>query len=80
MKILFYGPLADAIAREIDIDVGSACTIGSVRNRLAGDHRDAAEALTSTRSHAVAGGSLVTDDHVVSGDEIIEFLPPVSGG
>jgi len=80
MKILLYGRLADAIAREVDIGVGCPCTVGGVRASLAREHPEAAETLMSPRSRAVVGGSLATDDQVVGSGGTVEFLPPVSGG
>jgi len=80
MKILLYGRLADAIAREADMEGGDPCTIGDIRAALAREHPAAAETLMSSRSRAVVGGVMATDDQAVGSDATVEFLPPVSGG
>jgi molybdopterin converting factor small subunit len=80
MKILFYGRLADAIAPEIDLDLGEDCTVGGIRERLVREHPLAAETLMNVRARAVVGGSLAPDHQPVARDDTVEFLAPVSGG
>jgi molybdopterin converting factor small subunit len=80
VKIVLYGRLADSLGREIHMDVHGSCTVSSIREQLIRDHPVAGKTLLNGRSRAVVGGSLATDDHVVAGDETVEFLPPVSGG
>lgn len=80
MKILLHGRLAEDIAREIDIVVDGPCTVRAIRERLARDHQIAAGTLMSARSRAVVGGALSSNGQLLSGDAVLEFLPPVSGG
>jgi molybdopterin converting factor small subunit len=80
MRILFYGPLAEIIAPEVEFDLPGRWSIAEVRRRLAFEHPGAADALASKRVRACVAGSLVQDDYVVTTDHSIEFLSPVSGG
>ena len=78
MKILFYGRLADAIDRQIELDAPDGCSVADIRRRLAASYPDAAATLD--RSRACVGSALVADSHAIAADEAVEFLPPVSGG
>lgn len=80
MKVLFYGRLADMIGRQIEIEMTQPCSIAALRERIAAAHPAAAEAIGSERVRACVGDAIVADSHVVSLDETVEFLPPVSGG
>jgi len=76
VKVLLYGRLSDAIGREID--VGAVDTVAEVRRRLATDYPAVSAALR--RSRSFVRDQLVADDFVPQADDVIEFLPPVSGG
>ena len=78
MKVLFYGRLADAIGRDIEIEAGRACSVAELRRRVAASHPDAADALG--RSRAAIASVLVGDEHLIAPADQVEFLPPVSGG
>jgi molybdopterin converting factor small subunit len=78
VKVLFYGRLADAIGRDIEIEAGGACSVAELRRRVAASHPDAADALG--RSRAVIASAMVGDEHVIAPADQVEFLPPVSGG
>jgi molybdopterin converting factor small subunit len=78
MKVLFYGRLADAIGRDIEIEAGGASSVAELRRRVAASHPDAADALG--RSRAVIASAMVGDEHVIAPADQVEFLPPVSGG
>jgi molybdopterin converting factor small subunit len=78
MKVLFYGRLADAIGRDIEIEAGGASSVAELRRRVAASHPDAADALG--RSRAVIASAMVGDEHVIAAADQVEFLPPVSGG
>ena len=80
MKLRFYGRLADAIGREIELDVLDGSSVANLRERLAADHPGAADVIRSSRSRAFVGDALVPDDFRVEPTQTIEFLPPVSGG
>ena len=78
MKVLFYGRLADAIGRDMEMEAGGAWSVAELRRRLAASHPDAAEALG--RSRAAIASVLVGDEHLIGPADEVEFLPPVSGG
>lgn len=80
MRILFYGRLADALGREMELDEPSGGTIRDLRQRIAAENPEAAQALSSQRVRACIGGSLMLDDATVGPDDSVEFLPPLSGG
>jgi molybdopterin converting factor small subunit len=80
MKILFYGRLADAIGREVELDDAEGLPIARIRERLANEYPAAASVLTGGRSRAYVDGALVRDDYQAGPSELVEFLPPVSGG
>jgi molybdopterin converting factor small subunit len=80
MKIRFHGRLADALGRELDLAVEGSCTIGHLRQRIAGSFPGAAGLLEDRRVRAFVGDELVADDHRLRGTDAVEFLAPVSGG
>jgi len=80
MKIRFHGRLADALGRELDIDLQAPCTIGRLRQRIAASFPLAAGLLGDHRVRACVRDRLVADDHRVAISDAVEFLPPVSGG
>lgn len=77
MRIRLYGRLGDAIGREMDLDAPDGSTVGEIRQLLMASHPAVTDALA--RSRACAGDRLVRD-HERPGSDILEFLPPVSGG
>jgi molybdopterin converting factor small subunit len=78
LRIRLYGRLADAIGREIMLEAPLPCSVGGVRRRLAASHAAAAGVLG--RSRALIAGSFVSDEQSVAAVDLVEFLPPVSGG
>jgi molybdopterin converting factor small subunit len=78
VKILFYGRLADAIGRHVEIDAPQPCPVADIRLRLAARYPEAAVILD--RSRACIASAVVADNHVAALDAEVEFLPPVSGG
>ena len=80
MKILLYGRFAEAIGAEIELDVEGACSIAELRRMLSIAHPQLAGPLASRRARACVGAAVVGDDHVASGSDVVEFLPPLSGG
>jgi len=80
MRILFYGRLAEAIGRELDLDVQAPSSIADIRERLAIEYPAAASSLRNGRALTCIDGTLVGDDHRVAADERVEFLAPLSGG
>ena len=78
LKVLLYGPLADALGKQIDVEMPEGCSIAELRERLGDSHPSAA--LQIDRSRAIIGSFAVKDDHRITASEQVEFLPPVSGG
>ena len=77
MRIRLYGRLGDAIGRETEVDAPDGSTVADIRQLLTASHPAVPEALA--RSRACAGERLVRDDER-PGSDVLEFLPPVSGG
>jgi molybdopterin converting factor small subunit len=80
VKVLFYGRLAEAIGRELEVDALPGCSVAELRDRLAADHPEAGGVLRSGRALTCVGNSLVRDDHRLAAGDTVEFMPPVSGG
>lgn len=77
MRIRLYGRLGDEIGRETEVNAPDGSTVAEIRRLLAASHPAATEALA--RSRACAGDRIVRDDER-PGSDVLEFLPPVSGG
>jgi len=81
MKIVFYGPLADTIAREIELTLDEGMqTLGTLRTHLAGMYPAQAETLCGPRTRWAVEGEFAADDAPLDRAALIECLPPVSGG
>jgi molybdopterin synthase sulfur carrier subunit len=78
LRILLHGPLRQTIGREVEAVASAGTNVGELRRRLAADHPSAGATLA--RSRVYSGGCFRDDEHVLSGSEQIEILPPVSGG
>lgn len=78
MRVLLYGPLADEFGREVEIDESGGCSVGELRQRLCSARPAATREIG--RSRAIIGDHFVGDDHSLSIADLVEFLPPVSGG
>ena len=78
LKVLLYGPLADALGKHIDVEVPEGCSVAELRQRLVRTHPDAAPEID--RSRAIVDCIAVRDDHRIIASDEVEFLPPVSGG
>jgi molybdopterin converting factor small subunit len=78
LRIRLYGRLGDALGAETQVEAPAGCTVADVRRLLGAGHSTATEALA--RSRACVGDRMVGDDQRLSGEDVIEFLPPVSGG
>ena len=78
MRILLHGPLTQTIGCEVEAAASPGTKVGDLRRRLAADHPSAGTMLA--RSRIYSGGCFRDDEHVLSGSEQIEILPPVSGG
>jgi molybdopterin converting factor small subunit len=80
VKVLFYGRLAEVIGPELETTARPGCSIGELRDRLIAEHPEAEQTLRSKRAFACVGNALVHDDYILAETEMVEFLPPVSGG
>lgn len=78
MKVLLYGPLADAIGAQADVQISEGCSIAELREKLIDTHPAATADLR--RSRAIVGRDAVGSDYRPGVSEVVEFLPPVSGG
>jgi molybdopterin converting factor small subunit len=78
VKVLFYGRLAEAIDRQIEVHTPQGCSVAELRRRLAKDYPSAAEMLD--RSRASVANALVPEELVITNGCEVEWLPPVSGG
>ena len=80
MRICFYGRLAEAIGREVDIEVSGECSVGELRSRIADLFPHASADLASPRVKACVGDAIVPDSFRVRPDQNVEILAPLSGG
>jgi molybdopterin converting factor small subunit len=76
---MFFGKLGELIGRSVALDASPA-TVGDLRLALAQRHPDAAAELLRPSVRACVGDELVADDHALAGIDVVEFLPPLSGG
>ena len=80
LKVRFYGKLADVFGTEREIAIDAPCSVTQLRSRLAADHPQAAETLQNSRVRACVDDTFVSDEQIVSDDQVLELLAPVSGG
>ena len=80
ITIQFYGPLGDALGREVTFEAADAATVGALRVALARTWPDHADALLSPRLKTLIHDTFVSDDATLDDVKAVEFLPPVSGG
>jgi molybdopterin converting factor small subunit len=78
VRISFYGRLADAFGRELQLDVAAPSSVGEIRSRLKASRPQ--EDLGDTRMRACVNGVMVSDSHILREGDALEFLAPVSGG
>jgi molybdopterin converting factor small subunit len=80
LKIRFYGKLGEKLGAEIEVDPPAETdTVVKLRNVLADMFPDSSTDLRQ-RSRACIEDSIVSEDHMLAGNEIVEFMPPLSGG
>lgn len=79
-KILFHGRLADALGRDLEVEAPQGCSIADIRALIGAEYPDSAEAIGVSRARACVGDSIVADSRRIFPGEVVEFLPPVSGG
>lgn len=80
MKIRFYGQLGEKLGGEIDVFLPSGtATIVELRKMLADKYPDAAADLLK-KSRACIADVIVGEDRALADAQMVEFLPPLSGG
>jgi molybdopterin converting factor small subunit len=80
MRILFFGKLRDTLGECVEVASDRGETIAQLRRRLTALHPEASDMLLGPLTRACVGDSIVAEDFVLTGEESVEFLPPVSGG
>lgn len=81
MKIAFYGKLAELIDAELELQLPPAIrTAGDLRGFLAETYPGHAQEFAGQRMKILCGDDFLSDDASISACELIELLPPVSGG
>lgn len=80
MKIRFYGKLGEILGGEVDIEPPAGTeTISELRGALSNLFPEASQDLCG-RSMACVGDTIVSEEYLFSGADIVEFFPPLSGG
>lgn len=80
MKVGFFGRLRESFGDEREVEIEAGETVSALRRRLAGGLSGSARDLLDPRIRAFVADTAVGEDFVLSGDDRIEFLPPLSGG
>ncbi len=80
MRIRFYGKLGERLGAEVDfIPPPGTDTVEELRRVLAETYPGLAIDLRA-RTFVCVADSLVANDRKITDGEIVEFLPPLSGG
>ncbi len=78
-RILFFGKVADAMGRELDVALPDAgCTIGDLRRRLA--EQTGSDVLLQPGVRASVDKRVTTDDARVGSESEVAFFSVFSGG
>jgi molybdopterin synthase sulfur carrier subunit len=80
VRIEFFGQLAEAIGREVELPSARGETVAEVRRRLAALFPAAAETLSRPAVRACLDDRIVGEEEVVGDGAELAFLPPLSGG
>lgn len=80
MRIFFYGHLAEAIGRAVELDVPADGTVAELRGMLAERFPHAAASLRGGGVRACIADRVVPDESAVPAGATVEFFPPLSGG
>ncbi|MEP7316788.1 MAG: MoaD/ThiS family protein [Sphingomicrobium sp.] len=78
MRISFYGRLEEMIGRQIEHP--AAPTVAKLRASLADVFPVAADLLLGGEIRVATGDRIVSDDHMLSDNDQVDFFPPLSGG
>jgi molybdopterin converting factor small subunit len=80
LKIKFYGKLGAQLGEEVEIEPPAGTeTISELRGALSDLYPEASPDLRG-RSRTCVGDTIVGDDYRLSGADVVEFFPPLSGG
>ncbi len=80
MRISFFGSLADAIGRQVELPVPEGASVGEVRRRLATAYPAAAANLDRPQVLAAIDDRIADDGEAVPEGADLAFFPPLSGG
>ena len=80
MRVLFYGRLAEALGRELEVRADPGWSVKQVRDLLAADYPAIEDVLRGKHVRNFVGDRMVLDDYRLNHGDTLEFLPPVSGG
>jgi molybdopterin converting factor small subunit len=80
VKVTFYGSLAEAIGREVELEPRDGATVGDVRRMLFDRYPEATASLARGDVMGCIDDEIVGDQAVVAGGKELAFLPLLSGG
>ena len=80
MRLYFYGKLASSIAPQLEFNAETPCSVGGLRRQLMAGYPDATDTLQDERAKALVKETVVANDYILTEDDEVEFLSPVSGG
>ena len=80
MRLYFYGKLANSIAPQLEFNAETPCSVGGLRRQLMADYPEATDTLQDERAKALVKETVVANDYILTEDDEVEFLSPVSGG
>ncbi len=76
----FYGSLAEAIGREVELEPCDGATVGDVRRMLFDRYPEATASLARGDVMACIDDQVVGDHVVLAAGQDLAFLPLLSGG
>lgn len=79
VRVTLYGSLAEALSREVGLEIPPGTTVGAARRALGDRYPDAA-ALLGPSVRGCIGDEIVGDDTIVPDGAALAFFPPLSGG
>jgi molybdopterin converting factor small subunit len=80
MRIRFYGRLAEAIGRQVELEPGEGATVGDVRRMLFDRYPEATASLARGDVMGCVDDQIVGDHIIVAAGKDLAFLPLLSGG
>jgi molybdopterin converting factor small subunit len=80
VTLFLYGNLADAIGREVELDLAPGATVGEARRALAEQYPQLAAILARGGFRGCIDDAIAGDDAMVPAEATLSFFPPLSGG